>query len=96
MCICFVEYHIEVHFVASYLRMDRGNLAGRKWSQALRRDGPAQFICRSMGSGGRGSGAEHKRRTLQPAFSWHRMAEWVPGGAPKIHAWTFKPVLVQV
>ncbi len=45
MCICFVEYHIEVHFVASYLEWIGGKLAAESWSQAIRRDGSAKFIC---------------------------------------------------
>ncbi|WP_435165469.1 hypothetical protein [Paenibacillus glycanilyticus] len=32
-----------------------------------------------------------KKERCDERSSWYRVAEWIPGGADKMHVWTFKP-----
>jgi hypothetical protein len=33
-----------------------------------------------------------KKERCNERSPWYRIAEWIPGGADKMHVWTFKPV----
>lgn len=35
-----------------------------------------------------------KEERCSERSSWHAVADWVAGGAAKIHAWTFRPINV--
>lgn len=32
-----------------------------------------------------------KKERCEERSPWYRIAEWIPGGADKMHVWTFKP-----
>ena len=96
MCICFVEYHIEVQFVASYLKWIGEKLAAENGVKLYEGTDQLNLFVEVWEAADEEAARAIKEERCSQRSSWHRMAEWVPGGAPKIHAWTFKPVPVQV
>ena len=94
MCICFVEYHIEGHSSHPTWNGSGARISRCNWSQAIRKDGSAAFICRSMGSSTPRRG-RRERIKKNAAASVLLGIVWRIGcraGSAKIHAWTFKPV----
>lgn len=90
--ICFVEYRIERAAEDRY----RAWIARRQEEVGPFKlyegtDQPLLFV--EVWEAGDEKEAERvKEERCGERSSWRDMAEWVPGGSAKIHAWTFKPV----
>ncbi|QHT60005.1 hypothetical protein GXP70_08620 [Paenibacillus lycopersici] len=92
MFICFVEYRIE----AAAERRYRDWIAGKQaefpdFKLYEGTDQPLLFV--EVWEAEDGEEAERiKKERCGERSSWLDMADWVPGGSAKIHAWTFKPI----
>ncbi|MBO7745172.1 hypothetical protein I8J29_13260 [Paenibacillus sp. MWE-103] len=92
MYICFVEYRIAPEAEAQYrawIADKRSEAPGFALYEGT--DQPLLFV--EVWDAGSLEEAENvKKERCGERSSWRHMADWVPGGAAKIHAWTFKPV----
>ncbi|BBH21692.1 hypothetical protein Back11_30370 [Paenibacillus baekrokdamisoli] len=95
MYICFVEYHINEEFVALYRNWIAEKMAaGPVFKLYEGTDQPHLFV-EVWEAQGEASATAIKEERCSERSSWRQMAAWVPGGAPKIHAWTFRPITFQ-
>ncbi|NBD26227.1 hypothetical protein [Paenibacillus glycinis] len=92
MFICFVEYHIEPSAEERY----RGWIAPRRTEAGFKlyegTDQPLLFV-EVWEAMDEEEALNIKKERCGERSSWREMADWVPGGSAKIHAWTFKPVM---
>ncbi|CAH1211516.1 hypothetical protein PAECIP111893_03419 [Paenibacillus plantiphilus] len=92
MYICFVEYRIDSEFESEY----------RSWISARQAEGPSFRLYEGTDqpllfveiweTEDESTADAIKKERCSERSSWHAMADWVQGGAPKIHSWTFRPV----
>lgn len=92
MYICFVEYRIASEFEADYRGWITARQAELRSFQLYEgTDQPLLFV-EVWEAKDEESADMIKKERCSERSSWHAMADWVQGGAPKIHAWTFRPV----
>ncbi|WP_274652500.1 hypothetical protein [Paenibacillus humicola] len=92
MPICFVEYRIDPDFEAEY-RHWIGEKQAAPGGFELYEGTDQPFLFVEVWKAESVEAAERiKKERLRERSEWSRMAAWVQGGAPKIHAWTFRPV----
>ncbi|MBM7567412.1 hypothetical protein [Paenibacillus sacheonensis] len=92
MFICFVEYRIEPEHERRY----RDWMAAREavfpgFQLYEGTDQPLLFV-EVWEASDMDSAERIKKERCEERSSWLAMADWVPGGSAKIHAWTFKPI----
>ncbi|UVI31710.1 hypothetical protein [Paenibacillus spongiae] len=92
MAICFVEYRIEEQFEAQYRAWMAAKMAEtRAFLLYEGTDQPLLFV-EVWEADDESHAADIKEERCSERSSWHAVAEWVAGGATKIHAWTFRSV----
>lgn len=94
MFICFVEYKISPEFREAYFEYTTGLLKPLKEKVHIYEgtDQPSLFV--EIWSAVNEAEAEQKKKERCSQRSpWHHIAEWIPGGADKMHVWTFKPAM---
>ncbi|MFC5652462.1 hypothetical protein ACFPYJ_25765 [Paenibacillus solisilvae] len=96
MYICFVEYHIEEQFVLTYREWIAEKLSEESGVKLYEGTDQPHLFVEVWEAADEAAAAAIKEERCSERSSWFHMADWVRGGAPKIHAWTFKPVHVQV
>ncbi|MBP3962302.1 hypothetical protein [Paenibacillus lignilyticus] len=92
MYICFVEYHIAPESEAlyrSWIADKPGNGEAFKLYEGT--DQPLLFV-EVWEAASEQEALDIKKERCGERSSWHAMSQWVPGGSPKVHAWTFKPI----
>ncbi|KQO01055.1 hypothetical protein [Paenibacillus sp. Leaf72] len=92
MYICFAEYRIKTENKIEYLhyieQMKAANAELRVYEGT---DQPDLFV-EVWQAESEEEAEQIKKERLNERSSWGQMADWVPGGAAKVHVWTFKPV----
>ncbi|QHW30762.1 hypothetical protein GZH47_07760 [Paenibacillus rhizovicinus] len=92
MFICFVEYRIDSAAELTYrewIAEKQDEFPGFKLFEGT--DQPLLFV--EVWEAPNVEEAERiKKERCGERSSWRDMADWVPGGSAKIHAWTFKPI----
>ncbi|MBW7474390.1 hypothetical protein K0T92_06505 [Paenibacillus oenotherae] len=92
MHICFVEYRIAAEYEVHYRSwMSARSAESQSFQLYEGTDQPLLFV-EVWEAEDEYSASRIKEERCSERSSWHAMAEWVQGGAPKIHAWTFRPV----
>ncbi|WP_337098124.1 hypothetical protein [Paenibacillus sp. YIM B09110] len=96
MYICFAEYRINPEHRESYL----------SYTQALLKDNDRvhiyegtdqQHLFVELWSADTAEQAEQiKEERCSERSSWFQIADWIEGGAGKLHIWTFKPAFSSV
>lgn len=94
MFICFAEYKIRPEEKEKYLAYTR-ELLGREPYKTVQlyegTDQPCLFV--ELWAADTGDHAEQiKKERCNKRSPWYRVSEWIPGGADKMHIWTFRPV----
>lgn len=93
MVICFVEYRIMPEHEEAYrawIARRSEDPGGFKLYEGT--DQPLLFV--EVWEAGSVETAEAiKKERCGERSSWRIMSDWIPGGAAKLHAWTFRPAL---
>lgn len=95
MYICFVEYHIEERFVASYREWIAKKLEATSGVKLYEGTDQPHLFVEVWEAKDEAAALAIKEERCSQRSSWCHMADWVPGGSPKVHVWTFKPVHVR-
>ena len=92
MPICFVEYRIAAECEKDYREwMNERQAVSDGFKLYEGTDQPLLFV--EVWEAESVEAAERiKKERCSERSEWRVLADWVQGGAPKIHAWTFRPV----
>ncbi|MFX3632095.1 MAG: hypothetical protein ACE3L7_08435 [Candidatus Pristimantibacillus sp.] len=94
MFICFVEYKIALAYREAYFEYTNRLLEPMKDNVHIYEgtDQPGLFV-EIWSAVSEAEVEQMKKERCSQRSPWHHIAEWIPGGADKMHVWTFKPAM---
>ncbi|MUT67568.1 hypothetical protein [Paenibacillus sp. NEAU-GSW1] len=94
--VCFAEYRIAAENRASYLSYTGRLIRDGELNIYLYEgtDQPNLFV-EIWYADSEDEAEQIKKERCSERSPWYRVAEWVVGGADKLHVWTFKPAALQ-
>lgn len=90
--ICFAEYRIAAEHRDAYLAYTEMLLKGAAASMHIY-EGTDQLnlFVEIWYANNEAEVEDMKKERCSERSSWYQIVEWIPGGADKMHVWTFKP-----
>ncbi|MFD1956229.1 hypothetical protein ACFSL6_19105 [Paenibacillus thailandensis] len=93
MYICFAEYKIRPEDKERYAAYTGSLLVQERYRNVHLYEGtdqPCLFV--ELWTAATAEEAEQiKKERSDKRSPWYRVSEWIPGGAGKMHIWTFRP-----
>ncbi|MFF2480799.1 hypothetical protein [Paenibacillus sp. NPDC058071] len=89
--ICFAEYRIEDRHRDTYLAYTAKLLEKTAGVHLYEGTDQINLFVEIWHAVDEKEAEQIKKERCAERSPWYRIAEWIPGGADKMHVWTFKP-----
>ncbi|MCM3629307.1 hypothetical protein M3194_18330 [Paenibacillus glycanilyticus] len=91
MYICFAEYKIAAADRTAYLNYTGTLMKESDKIQLYEGTDQLNLFVEIWTAATEEEAEAIKKERCDERSPWYRIAEWIPGGADKMHVWTFKP-----